>query len=106
MVVAAFPLLIIGAIYSRVARVLRWNPLAYLGKISYSVYMIHFPLQLLIHTAAVTNFLVVDLGKPWALLMFFALTIVSAALLHRWVELPGRRLIMEAVEGRRAVADK
>ena len=53
-VVICFPALIIGAIHGRLVKwFLTLRPLIYLGTISYSIYLVHFPLQLAVHLASV-----------------------------------------------------
>ena len=57
-----------------------------LGRISYSLFLIHFPVLLLV-SAVVSHFMP---DTPWIDLMGLALTvalsIAAAMLLHRWVE--------------------
>ncbi|RZL93163.1 MAG: acyltransferase [Variovorax sp.] len=61
-------------------------PLVRLGRISYSLFLIHFPVLLLV-SAAVSRFAPVG---PWVgafgLVATFVLSIAGAALLYRWVE--------------------
>jgi len=70
------------AVWPLVAR-----PLRYMGKISYSLFLIHFPMILLVN-AVVNNFWP---GAPWTdvfgMLFAFGLSLVAAGWLHRWVEL-------------------
>ena len=87
-------LLIISAPMSSLAKwSLRRKPLAYLGEISYSVYLVHFPLQLILWLAFVTLGLTWPFGELFGLLSFIALTIGCAALSYRYIELPGKRLL-------------
>lgn len=62
------------------------EPLVRLGRISYSLFLIHFPVLLLV-SAVVSHFMP---DTPWIDLMGLALTvalsIAAAMLLHRWVE--------------------
>jgi peptidoglycan/LPS O-acetylase OafA/YrhL len=62
------------------------EPLVRLGRISYSLFLIHFPVLLLV-SAAVTR---LGPAGPWVgmlgLLATFVLSIAAAALLYRWVE--------------------
>ena len=61
-------------------------PLVRLGRISYSLFLIHFPVLLLV-SAAMSHLLP---ATPWidlmGLLATFALSIAAASLLYRWVE--------------------
>ncbi|VTU24473.1 acyltransferase family protein [Variovorax sp. RA8] len=63
-----------------------WPPLLRLGRISYSLFLIHFPVLLLV-SAVVSRLAPVG---PWigllGLIAAFGLSIAAAALLYRWVE--------------------
>jgi peptidoglycan/LPS O-acetylase OafA/YrhL len=63
-----------------------WPPLVRLGRISYSLFLIHFPVLLLV-SAAVARLMP---AGPWVdlfgLLATFALSVAAAVLLYRWVE--------------------
>ncbi|KWT74153.1 MULTISPECIES: acyltransferase [unclassified Variovorax] len=63
-----------------------WPPLLRLGRISYSLFLIHFPVLLLV-SAVVARLAPVG---PWTgllgLIAAFGLSIAAAALLYRWVE--------------------
>jgi len=63
-----------------------WSPLVRLGRISYSLFLIHFPVLLLVSAA----FDRLAPEGPWVdlfgLLATFALSIAAAMLLYRWVE--------------------
>jgi len=88
-VLLCFPILIVSAIRSRVTKVvLCWRPFTYLGDISYSLYLIHFPVQLLIHILKASGLLVVAYWRPSTLLVFLAVCLALAALSHRYLELP------------------
>ncbi|WP_334188304.1 acyltransferase family protein [Noviherbaspirillum sp.] len=71
----------------------RWPLVEYLGRISYAVFLVHFPVCLVIN-AAFTQFVP---HSAWAqgggmLLAWFA-SLVVGALFHRWVEIPLGRLV-------------
>ncbi|WP_166875881.1 acyltransferase family protein [Salinibacterium sp. ZJ450] len=68
-------------------RVLSIRPMQYLGKISYSLYLVHWPL-LVIPEAAFRN---IDPLQPMDKLILGALSIPIAALLYTFVEDPARR---------------
>jgi peptidoglycan/LPS O-acetylase OafA/YrhL len=81
-------------------RSLAWPPLAFLGRISYATYLVHFPLQW-IAKSAITRFSpeMSRTGQIFGILAISApLTIVASALLYRFVEKPGiefgRRLFL------------
>jgi peptidoglycan/LPS O-acetylase OafA/YrhL len=75
----------------RVGRLLEWPPLVFLGRISYSVYLVHAPLLILATSTAVS-----PLPFPVAVALVPVATVAVAALSYRLVELPaiglGRRL--------------
>lgn len=62
------------------------EPLLWLGRISYSLFLIHFPLILLVNAVVVQ----IGLHSPWidllGMLVAVVLAIGAAALLYRWVE--------------------
>lgn len=90
-----FPALVLSVIGSGVVRsVLRLRPLVYLGEISYSIYLVHFPVQLLIHVASVRTGVIPAFGSPWFFLAFIAVVIAVAAVTYRLIELPGKRVLM------------
>jgi peptidoglycan/LPS O-acetylase OafA/YrhL len=86
----------------RVQAFLCRRPLAWLGEVSYSLYLAHLPVLLSILHLAPAHL-------PPALLMLpvLPISLLLAALLHRWVERPamdlGRRLAAR-IDGRRAWA--
>jgi peptidoglycan/LPS O-acetylase OafA/YrhL len=76
-----YPALIIASIkVSFINKALSWRPLAYLGDISYSVYMLHFPVQLALHTFAKQ----LNINLPYTTAGFlgiYALLVVSVSIL-------------------------
>jgi peptidoglycan/LPS O-acetylase OafA/YrhL len=76
------------------ARLLRWGPLFWLGQISFSLYLIHWPLM---SRMAVFAWLwsggppTVAVIAAWGVLVL-ALGLALSALTYRFIELPGRRL--------------
>jgi peptidoglycan/LPS O-acetylase OafA/YrhL len=70
----------------------RWPRVEYLGRISYAVFLVHFPVCLVIN-AAFTRFVP---QSAWAqgggMLLAWCASIVAGALFHRWVEIPLGRL--------------
>jgi peptidoglycan/LPS O-acetylase OafA/YrhL len=66
--------------------------LAVIGDISYSIYLLHFPLQLLlaiVATAFGIGFAV--FLSPYALVGFFAVLVAISYASHRWLEMPAQR---------------
>ena len=63
-------------------------PLPWLGRISYSVFLIHFPILLLANAAVAQFDELSDLGTATALLLTWAASIAAGALFYRLVESP------------------
>jgi peptidoglycan/LPS O-acetylase OafA/YrhL len=81
-----------------------WSAIHGMGKISYSVFLIHFPVCLLVN-AAFTHFAPAE--PAWqmlGMLSAWAASLTAGAAFHRWVELPLGRLMQFAVD-RLAVRD-
>jgi peptidoglycan/LPS O-acetylase OafA/YrhL len=96
MVVVAicFPALIVGAIHGRVVKwVLTLPPLVYLGTISYSIYLVHFPLQLGVHLASVVFLIQMPYGSAFFLVGFFVAMVGLASITYRLIEVPGKELL-------------
>jgi peptidoglycan/LPS O-acetylase OafA/YrhL len=67
-------------------RLLRLAPLQWLGAISYSLYLVHWPLLVLVHERVG-----LDTSLPlWATLGLAAASVLLAWALYRWVEVPMR----------------
>lgn len=93
-----FPLLILSVLSSTVIAVpLRLPPILYFGKISYSVYLIHFPLQLSVHILAVLFGWVIPFASPFCFCGFMSAVLMFSSLAYRLVELPGKRIIRTMV---------
>lgn len=64
----------------------QWRPMAFLGRISYAVFLVHFPVYLLASAA----FAQAGVEDAWAgllaLAMGWAASLVAGALFHRWIE--------------------
>ncbi len=84
-----YPAIILLALnINLLGRILSVRPLTYLGDISFTVYMLHFPVQLSIVTfCEFTNF-EIDYRTGSALFMFAFLTIVSSVIVHHLFEIP------------------
>src|SRR5690606_14567214 len=68
--------------------------LAFLGQISFSAYLLHYPLQCVMRKAA--GWLGVSASafySPWALLLLFALLIPLSTLCFRFFEMPAQRAL-------------
>ena len=92
LLVFPFTVLFLALVERAVRTTPRW--LGFLGEISYSSYMLHFPLQLCF------LFLIIAFGvdravfsSPWLLLVFFAVLISISSLSYRRFELPVQRYL-------------
>lgn len=86
-----FPLMLYTVQHgSLFTRLLRTRPLAYLGEISYSVYLWHFPLQLLIMSTYRALNLPLDFWHPVILLLFLVLVSLVSAFSYRFIEQPAQ----------------
>jgi len=72
-----FPAIVLTVLNSRpLTRVFSLRPLTYLGEISYSIYMIHFPVQIVLATADE----ILDLGfSPGSIPFFLFYTAIALA---------------------------
>jgi peptidoglycan/LPS O-acetylase OafA/YrhL len=80
------------------SRFLRLKPLRWLGKVSYSLYLVHMPILM---TLAI---LLYKKAPPGPMLVpFVAISLFAAAIFHRWVEVPSMRLgrvLAHRIDGR------
>ena len=92
--VICFPALIVGAIHGRLVRwILTLPPLVYLGTISYSIYLVHFPLQLGVHLASVVFLIQMPYDSAIFLVGFFFAIVGLASITYRLIEVPGKELL-------------
>jgi peptidoglycan/LPS O-acetylase OafA/YrhL len=85
--------LIVGAVISS-RDFMRWTelpPVRFLGRVSFSSYLLHMPIFYLCTMLAVTCRPVIDIGNVGVLLVTTATTLVAAAVSYRYVEIPAMR---------------
>jgi peptidoglycan/LPS O-acetylase OafA/YrhL len=71
-----------------------WNVINYLGKISYSIFLVHFPVCLIVN-AAFTRFVPEDAClQGTGVLCAWVASVAAGAVFFRWVEAPLSRLLM------------
>jgi peptidoglycan/LPS O-acetylase OafA/YrhL len=71
----------------------RWPALQFFGRISYALFLVHFPICLLVN-AAFTRFMpATPEAQATGMLLAWTASIVAAAAFHEWVEVPLGRLL-------------
>lgn len=95
MIVCLMPMLVLGlaCTQSGLSRFLAARPLHWLGEVSYSVYLLHYPMLWL---ASAVRPSLVTVPHSWSLIPVsaVAISIGLAAISYRWVERPGKRLVL------------
>ncbi len=77
------------------------KPLVYLGDISYSVYLIHYPVQIALYAATTRHMDDSILLSPFTFVAYLAVVLGTSALTHRYLELPAQRGFSNLVGSRR-----
>lgn len=99
-VLAVFPLVIFASLrVPPLARLLSIRPLTFLGDISYAVYLIHVPLQMIFLYVMRATKTAIPTESPWMLVGFAAVLISAAAATHYGFERPVRRWLRGRAEG-------
>lgn len=96
-----FPILIVSVVHSRLVRAAlsaKW--IVYLGTISYSIYLVHFPLQLAVHILDVSGTYAPNYSSRWFFLGFISAVVLTASATYRLVELPGKVLALRLLRRR------
>jgi peptidoglycan/LPS O-acetylase OafA/YrhL len=93
-VLMVVPALIAGAVHGRwAARALALPPLQWLGRVSYSLYLVHFPMQALFVLLFPYPDRALNYGRPSVLAGYLAATLLTSQLTFRFVELPAQSLL-------------
>lgn len=80
---------------------------AWLGDISYSSYLLHFPLQIMFAIASDwMGFSRAVFYQEWTMLLFFAVLVPLSLLCHRFVERPAQRYIRQSMSAGRQRAPR
>lgn len=89
-----YPLMILSALnVLYLNKFFSLKPLTYLGDLSYSIYLIHFPVQLMMVTFLPMTGLVPDYNSWKGLAVFVSITIAVAAISYHLIEKPMQNLI-------------
>jgi peptidoglycan/LPS O-acetylase OafA/YrhL len=93
-VLVIFPLVIFASLrVPPLARLLSLRPLTFLGDISYAVYLIHVPLQMIFLAVTRARKIALPTESPWMLAGFAAVLVVAATAVHYGFERPARRWV-------------
>jgi peptidoglycan/LPS O-acetylase OafA/YrhL len=76
------------------------RPLAFLGQISFSIFLVHFPVLLLANGLYATLELTSSTSAIFGLLLAFTASIAAATLFYRWIESPAASQRITAAFGR------
>ncbi|HON15682.1 MAG TPA: acyltransferase [Spirochaetota bacterium] len=89
-----YPLMILLLLnVSILGRFFSLKPFTVLGDLSYSIYLLHFPVQLLMVTFLPMTGIILDYTKIGSLLIYVAITLTLAAFSHYLFEKPLQRII-------------
>lgn len=77
------------------------RPIRAAGNLTYSSYLLHFPIQLLLAIASAGGFIEVDLTSPLILALYLGATLLAAAISYRMFELPAQEWLRRRTIARR-----
>ena len=78
----------------------RWpKQVQFAGNLTYSSYLLHFPLQLLLAIAVAASGMIPPLTDAWFLTAYLGVTLGAAACSYRWFELPAQRWMRRRLIG-------
>lgn len=93
-IIVLFPFTVLALALAETRGGKLWSKLAFLGNISYSVYLMHFPLQLLVMIVANGINAPEEIFKSvWFMLSFYVALITLSAMSYKWFEMPAQRVI-------------
>jgi len=98
-VLTVFPLVIFASLrVPPLARLLSLRPLTFLGDISYAVYLIHVPLQMIFLAVTRAHKVELPTHSPWMLAAFTVVLVSAATATHYGFERPVRRWLRHRTE--------
>jgi peptidoglycan/LPS O-acetylase OafA/YrhL len=102
---AIFPLVILASLrVPPLAWFLSLRPLTFLGDLSYAVYLIHVPLQMIFLAVMRARKVTIPTESPWLLVGFAVVLLVAATITHYAFERPARRWLRRHLEATPAPA--
>lgn len=95
-VIVLFPLTILALALTETHKGTFGKRVSFIGDISYSSYLLHFPLQLVFY-AVVTRFAINDsvYYAPWFMVLFFSVLIVISFASYKYFEMPAQRYLRQ-----------
>lgn len=83
----------------------RWQKsIQFAGNLTYSSYLLNFPLQLLLAVTVAATSIIPPITAPWFLAAYLGVTLSAAALSYRWFELPAQRSLRRLTLKRPGIA--
>ena len=73
---------------------LQRRALVFLGDISYSTYLIHYPIQLAFYLVSALGLMQFNFASPITFLTFMAIVIIASTITHRLIEMPLQRQLL------------
>jgi len=98
-----FPLAIVASsMVPPLAKLFSLRPFTFLGDISYAVYLMHVPLQMVTLTIAQRSGIKLPITEPWFLFAYAAVLVVASAAAHYGFERPARSWLRDRLSPRKA----
>ncbi|MBI5471383.1 MAG: acyltransferase [Ignavibacteriae bacterium] len=106
-VVFLYPAFIIASIrFAPLNKLLSIRPLTYLGDISYSVYLLHFPVQLLIYSIAVAGGLHFPYTSPLFFLFYGGAVVAVSVVSYEYFEKPVQMILRKRLLAEKKISPK
>ncbi len=100
-----FPALLIATLHSvYIKKVLCLRPLVWIGTLSFSIYLLHFPVQLVFDIAGWYSGITLPYESPWMLITYLAVVICASSVSYRLIEVPGKAVLKKILRGQSNLA--